>query len=298
MTSTGAARHHLRWMFHSTAMVADYDLAVRNLGTLVGLTVLEYGESTEPGIGRRGGMAWVGDNAIEVGQPIVEGGAARFVSRFGGGMHSVALQVEDLDATIAHLEAHGVRIAARPWAEMCFSDPRDTGGVFLQWSTFELADDPRFGATIHPPASPVLAPSTHHAFVGALVEDPATCAGRLATLLGTAVTFEHAGAAPGRPVAGVALGDCTLALYRLDEAADTSLWGRAYQRACTHLLGLRVEDLAAAAAATAAAGVAALRADDDLVVLDPAATGGVQVALTGSLLPGDPRPRPRIRPGP
>ncbi len=188
MTEVG--RHHVRWLFHSTAMVADYDLAVRNLGTLVGLTVLEYSESTEPGIGRRGGMAWVGDNAIEVGQPIVEGGAARFVSRFGGGMHSVALQVEDLEATIAHLEAHGVRIAARPRPEMCFSDPRDTGGVFLQWSTFELADDPRFGATVPAPASPVLAPATHHAFVGALVEDPAAWAERFATLLGTAVTFE------------------------------------------------------------------------------------------------------------
>ena len=289
MTMTGGGRHHVRWLFHSTAMVADYDLAVRNLGTLVGLTVLEYGESTEPGIGRRGGMAWVGDNALEVGQPIVEGGAARFVSRFGGGMHSVALQVEDLEATIAHLGAHGVRIAARPRPEMCFSDPRDTGGVFLQWSTFELPDDPRFGGAVPPPASPVLAPATYHAFVGALVEDPAECAGRLATLLGTSVTFEHAGAAPGRPVAGVALGDCTLALYRLDEAANASLWGRAYERACTHLLGLRVEDLATAAAATSAAGVAALRADADLVVLDPAATGGIQVALTGSLLPGDPR---------
>src|SRR5271170_4348963 len=161
---TGLGRHRVRWLFHSTAMVADYDLAVRNLGTLVGLTVLEYGESTEPGIGRRGGMAWVGDNAIEIGQPIVEGAADRFVSRFGGGMHSVALQVEDLAATMAHLEAQGVRIAARPLPEMCFTDPRDTGGVFLQWSTFELAVDPRFGGTGHAPASPVLAPATHHAF--------------------------------------------------------------------------------------------------------------------------------------
>ena len=135
----------------------------------------------------------------------------------------------------------------------------------------------------------MLAPATHHAFVGALVEDPAAWAERFATLLGTAVTFEHATPAPGQPVAGVALGDCTLALYRLDEAADPCVWGRSYERACTHLLGLRVKDLAAAAAATAAAGVAAVRADPQLVVLDPAATGGVQVALTGSLLPGDPR---------
>ncbi len=286
---TGVGRHHVRWLFHSTAMVADYNLAVRNLATLVGLTVLEYGESTEPGIGRRGGMAWVGDNSIEIGQPIVEGAAARFVSRFGGGMHSVALQVEDLQATMAHLESQGVRIAARPLPEMCFTDPRDTGGVFLQWSTFELAVDPRFGGIRPAPASPVVAPATHHAFVGALVDDPTTWADRFATLLGTAVTFEHPGAAPAEPVAGVSLGDCTLALYRLDAAADPSLWGRTYERACTHLLALRVEDLGAATAATATSGVAAVGVDADAVVLDPAATGGVQVALTGSLLPGDPR---------
>ncbi len=238
-------RHQVRWLFHSTAMVTDYELAVRNLGTLVGLTVLEYSESTEPGIGRRGGMAWVGDNAIEIGQPIVEGGAARFVERFGGGMHSLALQVEDLEATMAHLEAQEIHIAARPRPEMCFTNPSDTGGVFFQWSTFELADDPRFGAAVPAPATPVLAPATHHAFVGALVDDPSVWAGQYAAMLGTTVTFEHINAAPGQPVAGVSLGDCTLALYRLGEAADPALWGRSYARACTHLLGLRVDDLSA-----------------------------------------------------
>jgi Glyoxalase/Bleomycin resistance protein/Dioxygenase superfamily len=282
-------RHHVRWLFHSTAMVADYDLAIRNLGTLVGLVVLEYGESDEPGIGRRGGMAWVGDNAMEIGQPIVEGAAARFVSRFGGGMHSVALQVEDLPATMAHLEASGVRVAARPRPEMCFTDPRDTGGVLLQWSTFELAVDPRFGGARPTPAPPALAPATHHSFVGALVDDPVAWSGRFAALLGTAVTFEHPAARPGEPVAGVSLRDCTLALYRLGEARDPSLWGRTYERSCTHVVALRVDDLAAAADATARAGVAAARTGADLVVLDAAATAGVQVALTGSLLPGDPR---------
>ena len=63
-------------------------------------------------------------------------------------MHSVALQVHDLDATMAHLEAKGVRIAARPRPEMCFTDPRDTAGVFVQWSCFELDVDPHFGAPV------------------------------------------------------------------------------------------------------------------------------------------------------
>ena len=284
-------RHHVRWLFHSTAMVADYDLAVRNLGVIVGLAVLEYGESDAPGIGRRGGMAWVGDNAIEIGQPIVEGGAAQFVSRFGGGMHSIALQVEDLEATMAHLQQQEVHIAARPLPDMCFSDPRDTGGVFFQWSTFELPVDPRFGGARPdpPPAARVLAPATHHAFVGALVDDPVAWATSFATLLGTTVTFVHADAPPGHPVAGVSLGDCTLALYPLPGADGPALWGRIDERPRTHLVALRVEDLPAAADALAGAGISMVRREADLVVLDPAATGGVQVALTGSLLPGDPR---------
>ena len=210
-------RHQVRWLFHSTAMVADYDLALRNLGTIIGLQVLEYGESTEPGIGRRGGMAWAGDNAIEIGQPIVEGAAAQFVARHGGGMHSIALQVEDLEATMAHLQQEEVHIAARPLPEMCFSDPRDTGGVFFQWSSFELDVDPRFGA---PPPEPLpadrtVAPAAQDVFVGALVDDPVGWAGRFASLLETAVTFVDADAPPGHPVAGVSLGDCTLALFPL-----------------------------------------------------------------------------------
>src|SRR3984957_18582310 len=99
MSKTPRRRHHVRRLFHSTALAAGYDLAVRNLATLIGLTALEHRESTEPGIGRRGGMAWAGDNAVEIGQPIGEGAAAQFVERFGGGMHSIALQVETLQAT-------------------------------------------------------------------------------------------------------------------------------------------------------------------------------------------------------
>jgi hypothetical protein len=291
MSKTARRRHHVRWLFHSTAMVADYDLAVRNLATLIGLTVLEYSESTEPGIGRRGGMAWAGDNAVEIGQPLGEGAAAQFVERFGGGMHSIALQVENLEATMAHLQQEQVHIAARPLREMCFSDPRDTGGIFFQWSSFELPVDPRFGASPPdpPPAALVLAPATHHAFVGALVDDPLAWAGRFAALLGTAVTFVHGDAAPGHPMAGVSLGDCTLALFPLPGEDGRTLWGRTYERPRTHLLALQVDDLGEATDALHRAGITIVRWEGGLVVLDPAATGGVQVALTGTLLPGDPR---------
>ena len=53
---------------------------------------------------------------------------------------------------MAHLQQLQVHIAARPRPEMCFTDPRDSGGVFFQWSTFELAVDPRFGGALPAPA--------------------------------------------------------------------------------------------------------------------------------------------------
>ncbi len=174
---------------------------------------------------------------------------------------------------------------------MCFSDPRDTGGIFFQWSTFELPVDPRFGAPRPDPPPPgrVLTPVTQHAFIGALVDDPLGWAGRFASLLGTTVTFVHADAPAGHPMAGVSLGDCTLALFALPGEDSRTLWGRTYERARTHLLALRVDDLGAATDALHRAGITIVRWADGLVVVDPAATGGVQIALTGGLLPGDPR---------
>ena len=139
------------------------------------------------------------------------------------------------------------------------------------------------------PPTHALAPALQHAFVGALVDDPVAWAGRFAELLGTTVTFEHADAPPGTPAAGVSLGDCTLALYPLPGDDSRALWGRTYERPRTHLLALRVEDLGAATDALHRAGITIVRWGGDLVVLDPAATGGVQIALTDALLPGDPR---------
>ena len=238
--------------------------------------------------------AWPGpgDNAIEIGQPIGDGAAAQFVERFGGGMHSIALQVEDLEATMAHLQQEEVHIAARPRPEMCFSDPRDTGGVFFQWSTFELAVDPRFGAPLPDPlpAARVLAPATHHAFVGALVDDPSAWAGRFATLLGTDRDLRgrrrRPGPSHGRRVA-----------RRLHARPLPVARGRRPRAVGPHLRAGRAPTCWRCASRTSGrrptrshrAGITIVRWGGGLVVLDPAATGGVQIALTGALLPGDPR---------
>src|SRR5450759_2891289 len=69
-------------------------------------------------------------------------------------------------------------------------------------------------------------------------------ADRLAEVLDTGVTFRDPAAPPGRPEAGVSLGDMTLALYPIPEAGlSERLWGHVYQRAQTSNLGVRVPDL-------------------------------------------------------
>lgn len=280
----------IRWLFHTTAMVPDYDRVCERMALLAGLRVLEYSASEQPEIGRRGGMTWVGDNSIELGQPIVDtGGAARFVAKSGGGMHSVAVQVHDLDETAAHLEACGITIAARPMPEFFFTDPRDTHGVFLQWGAFELDVDPHFGAALPPHTVEPLFDVTHHAFAGAVVEDPMASARLFSRLMGTEITFEHADAGPGQPRAGVSLGDCTLALYAMPGSESEALWGREYSRPRAHLLALTVPDLSTVDEALEEHHFGVIRTSPSMVVLDPTTTGGLQVALVDALLPGDPR---------
>ena len=62
------------WTFHGSALVRDYNAAVKQLGRLIGLRPIEYSDSDAPLIARRGGMTWIADNSIELVQPTVPTG--------------------------------------------------------------------------------------------------------------------------------------------------------------------------------------------------------------------------------
>ena len=283
--------HEVRWCFHTTAMVADYERSRDALIRLAGLRVLEDSRIENPAIGRRGGMCWIGDNIIEIGQPIVDGGAAdRFVKRFGSHMSSIAVQVADTDATIEFLEANDVRVASRIDGDIVFTHPAGTAGIVIEWFGAEEALDPRFGAPMPPPVTTPVLDVRRMAFGGAVVDDPVAAAHRIATLFGHGVTFVDESAQPGWPVAGVSMGDVTLALYPIpDPGASADLWGWTYERAQTCNLGVLVPDLATARRSLADAGVAALRTDDRSIVIGPEATGGITLVVVDELLPGDAR---------
>jgi hypothetical protein len=261
-------------------MVADYDATVAALARVAGLRVLEYSEAED--IGRRGGMTWFGDGSLEVAEPIVAGHAtARFLARFGPGMHSCAFQVEDLDATLAHLARGGVEIGVRPAPGFCFTDPRTTGGLLFEWSNFTIPEDPRTGAAEPPFTIDPLLDVRTHAFVGAVLPDPVEWAERFGELFGLSETFRRPAAETGEPVVGLAAPDCMLALFRLSDRRDA--------RARIHALGLGVGSLEGARNSLETARVPVQRGWDGSVVLNPRSTGEVPLMLVEQLLPGDPR---------
>ena len=280
--------HRIVRTFHSTCMVNSYDQAVNALGHIAGLRVLEYSEA--PGIGRRGGMTWIGDGSIEIAEPIVPGhAAARFLERFGPGMHSCAFQVENLDATIEHLARGGVEVGVRPAAGFCFTDPRQTGGLLFEWSDFTIREDPRIGAPVPSHAENPLLDVVTHAFIGALVPDPCQWADDFGELFGLAETSRDAKAAPDQPVVCLAAPDCVLALFRLAPETSSQYWGTAYTRARCHVLGLGVPSLEVAARSLEDGGVVIRRRTDDAIFIDPGETGEVPIMLIEGLLAGDPR---------
>jgi hypothetical protein len=270
-------------------MVSDYNLTRDALARLVGLRVLEDHREDDPAIGRRGGMTWIGDNSLELGEPTVPGGAVdRFVRRFGSHMSSFAVQVVDTDATVAFLEQRGVRIASRV-DDVVFTDPATTGGVVIEWYGGTAPNDPRFGTIIPAMSVSPLLDVRAMAFGGAVVIDPTESANRLADLFGTSATHDR-DVSPGSPYAWVHTGDVPLALFPIDEPDESRrLWGHAYARPQTSNLGVLVPNLGVARSLLTDSGVPLVRATDELLVVDPVATGGIVVVVIDRLLSADPR---------
>jgi len=80
-----------------------------------------------------------GESEIELIAPTsADSGVARYLSKTGGGIHHLCLEVDDLDAALSDLAARGVELITesartRPdGVRYAFVHPRATGGVLLE----------------------------------------------------------------------------------------------------------------------------------------------------------------------
>lgn len=86
-------------------------------------------------------MLPVGNTRIELVAPLHDKSeVSAFLAKRGGGIHHVALKVEDVDAGVAGLKEQGVAMAQGPapgahGCRVAFVHPKATGGVLLELST-------------------------------------------------------------------------------------------------------------------------------------------------------------------
>ena len=96
-------------------------------------------------------MLPLGESRIELLEPTSgDSPISKFLEKRGGGIHHVAVEVDDIEAALAKLKSHGARLideSARIGAEGClvaFIHPASTGGVLLELvqSNSGIRDDP------------------------------------------------------------------------------------------------------------------------------------------------------------
>lgn len=80
----------------------------------------------------------VGESEVELVQPTsADSGMAAYLEKRGEGMHHLCIEVEDIDAALAHLKALDVRLInsepeVLPGRKMAFIHPKAANGVLIE----------------------------------------------------------------------------------------------------------------------------------------------------------------------
>ena len=122
---------------HIGIAVTDLDAAVELYGG--GFDMAEQHRETVEEQGVEAILLEVGEGHIELIKPLSEdSGVAKFIARYGEGMHHVAYQVDDIDATLEKVREAGLRlIDEKPrtgirGSRVAFLHPKSTGGVLTE----------------------------------------------------------------------------------------------------------------------------------------------------------------------
>ena len=122
---------------HIAIATEKIDEALTLWRDILGLAVESTEEVTEQGV--RVAMLPIGESHIELLEPLSpETPVGKFLKKRGPGLHHVAVKVEDINASLAHLKEQGVRLIdenPRVGAGGClvaFVHPSATNGVLLE----------------------------------------------------------------------------------------------------------------------------------------------------------------------
>ena len=121
---------------HVAIVVEEIEAALRVYRDALGLP-LEHVE-TIPEQDVRIAFLPVGDSEIELLEPInPDSGVAKFLAKRGEGMHHICLEVDDIEATLRELDAHGVELIDRvprrgAHGRVAFVHPKGAHGVLIE----------------------------------------------------------------------------------------------------------------------------------------------------------------------
>ena len=122
---------------HIGVAVEDLDAAIALYEQTAGMELVHREVVTEQGV--EAVLLDVGENHVELLAPLgPDTPVGKFLAKRGPGLHHVAYQVADIEATLAALTAAGVqlidqapRIGIRQ-SRVAFVNPRSTGGVLTE----------------------------------------------------------------------------------------------------------------------------------------------------------------------
>jgi methylmalonyl-CoA/ethylmalonyl-CoA epimerase len=122
---------------HIGVAVEDLDAALKLYAETLGMPVVHRETVTEQGV--EAILLDVGENHVELLAPLApDTPVGKFLAKKGPGLHHVAYQVADIEATLAALKAAGTRLIDETprigirGSRVAFVHPASTGGVLTE----------------------------------------------------------------------------------------------------------------------------------------------------------------------
>jgi hypothetical protein len=227
-------------------------------------------------------LLWIGHLPVAVfTAPGDEGPMARYVARYGAGLHSVAWTVQDLWGTETIVRRRDIRITGVDLpGRHFFLHPADTSGLLIEFTDTEFEEDPRDGAGLEPAPEP-LVPVVGIAWLTVVVRDAEKTAARLSSLLpAERVRGLPAGEPEVESAIDLRVSDVVLRL--VSPKRPESRYAQPLESTGERMtaVGLAVADLDASVARLAAQGIGVTHRDGHRAWTDPAATLGLSLEWT------------------